>query len=145
MYSWKCVIHNTCLHGSQPTTAWLLTWPLCAHTPPLQATLTIEAAVAGGVCSNAAAAAVKQSVEGFMSTQSVSELNVKVTCYNADGTSGGSARRLQEVRSKPWTPLKGVHAMLEAPRPLHASSPTSMPQMLKICQPVQGTRPILKT
>ena len=62
------------------------------------AIIAFDATATGGVCVSTATAAVKSSVLAFMASQSgAGGVSVVVHCINADGTSGGRARRLQQV------------------------------------------------
>lgn len=69
------------------------------HLYPEQALLTFQANATDGLCTQAATDATKLSVIDYMQDQpGVNELQVSVTCYNADGSVGGSARRRLQVR-----------------------------------------------
>lgn len=70
------------------------------HPKHPQALLTFTATATDGQCTQAATDSTKASVTSYMQSQTgVNELQVSVTCYNANGTIGGSARRrLQQVR-----------------------------------------------
>lgn len=80
---------------------WRLTVSLgpphdCAYVLCQQVALSLEASASGGTCTAAATAAVKSSVTAFMGSQSgAASVSVSVTCFNANGSDGGSARRLQ--------------------------------------------------
>lgn len=85
-------INSTCTAQTKGA-SWSAPTQFCG-TINTQALLTIQANATGGTCNGLATGAVKTSVEQFMQAQSgVSQLAVSVTCYNADGSLGGSARR----------------------------------------------------